>query len=1000
MKNKIPKNFKHSERGNAALVAMVILGTIALTTLTLLASSTFRNTRNLDKGFLKVTEKWEARSQVNMLAAIISKDAPAQLETDVRFARERCSADFNLPIFDSDDPSGSPVSIPAVTFGDTTPQCASLTPSATSIFGKFDNWRDARLAVFKQTGVDRFNLNIDKVNIIEMTEIYRRKVSSGTSNDTAYAARYIVEAQFGNYRTRTNGEIILGSSIPGCGTTVAVEIVPATVERGNPVDMNIVFTYANSLQISDASGTIIHTETVTEQSSSQTFVYRFTPAVSGSYRVVATGSGSCSAQSALVPVTVTNPPAVCPRILNFSASSNTINAGEQVTISWNVADAADVKLEDVPVAFVGSQIFRLNATRTFTLTARDTANTCPVTQTITVNVNPTPACAFGTPQISDFSASQSSVAPGGSSTLAWNLTGLADGGTIRLTGNGLDQSVNSSGTQLITLPNAVGDYTYTLIAENICPDGTRLTAQRQVVISVRACPPPVINAFTVNPSSVTMGGNQLITLSWSISGTVDAVSISNGVGSALPASGSIDINQPQANTTYTITAVGCSQSVQSQVTVNVVQVPNPTCQSTSVGDDFSVAISYKYAPSGAYIFQFPYPKMKPILRWVAINAQPDSVRINGQPVPVKGEMLLQNISPGNFTYTITANNLTGTTTKTDSVNFTAYPANGAGSITVSPNPLVTGEPLTINDSSTGVRVINPGAIDYPSSDSFINQAYFGTVEKTGFWQFGSSQEPFFGTYDYLQTVLPAGSPQIKMFAASPYIVNQPGTAVRLNWSVENGSTVNIAEVGDVTGRSYIDVIAPPVDTLYHMTVTSPSGLTDTRTALLVVKQKGWSFFGSGSAGSGLASASFGGTVTTPENGNIQVNVSGSGVLVGGSPSNGGVSRIQIFNGDDVLYDAAPPLTAGPYGSVVYEFEVPAPACRKIIHFRVFFSVAYCPPFVGNCDVFSGILDSRFPNSYGPSYTENGFTIRSSGGQYVSTINSFNNPTSTAAGFYY
>lgn len=565
----MPKNFKHLERGNAALVAMVILGTIALTTLTLLASSAFRNTRNLDKGYLKVTEKWEARSQVNKLAAVVSKDAPAQIETDVRFARENCNADFNLPIFDPDGVPGFPVSRPAVTFDGTTAKCVGSALPATSIFGKFDSWRDARLAVFKQTGVDRFSLNAAKVNIIEMTEIYRRKVRSGTTNDTAYAVRYIAEAQFGNYRTRTTGEIILGSSIPGCGTTVSLEIVPSTVVRGNPVVMNIAYTYTDSLQITDASGTLLHTEAVTQQSTSQTFLYTFTPAVSGSYRVIATGSGGCSAQSALVPVIVTDPAAVCPVILNFSASSGTVNAGQPVMISWNVTGAADVKLEDVPVAFVGSQIFAIYATRTFTLTARDAANTCPITQTVTVIVNQNPVCPAGTPQIGNFSANPSAVPPGGTSTLSWNVSGLATGGTVRLTGNGLNQSVNASGTQSVTLPNAVGNYTYTLIAENTCPDGTILTAQRQVVVSVLSCPPPAIDVFTVNPATVSMGGNQLITLAWSISGTVDAVSISNGVGSGLPSSGSVEITQPQTTTTYTITAVGCGQTRQMQKTVTV-----------------------------------------------------------------------------------------------------------------------------------------------------------------------------------------------------------------------------------------------------------------------------------------------------------------------------------------------------------------------------------------------------------------------------------------------
>ncbi|MCY7375278.1 MAG: hypothetical protein LH472_04820 [Pyrinomonadaceae bacterium] len=571
MKNKTPKQIKQSECGNAALVAMVILGTIALTTLTLLASSTFRNTRNLDKGFLKVTEKWEARSQVNMLAAVISKDAPAQLETDVRFARETCNADLNLPIFDSDSLIESPISSPAVIFDGATAQCVGAALPATSIFGKFDNWRDARLPVFKQTGINRFNLSIDKVNIIEMTEIYRRRVRSGTSSDTAYVARFIVEAQFGNYRTRTSGEIILGSSIPGCGTTVSMEIVPGTVVRGTPVEMNISYTYANSLKISDASGAVIREEAVTEQSSSQTFVFRFTPAVSGSYRVTANGSGSCSAESAGVVVTVTDPPPVCPRIVNFSASSNTINSGESVTISWNVADAYDVRLEDIPVAAIGSQVFMPAATRTFTLTARDAANACPVSQTIQVIVRTPSFCNLSAPEIQRFRANRTSIAPGATVRLDWNIQRLDNTGRVKIVHpNGSETTGLGRNDRLDVIPpNASGNYTYTLVAANVCPNGGQTLAQATVIITVSSCPPPVVDGFSVNPSTVSAGGNQILTFSWAISGTADAVSISGGVGSGFPANGSVDVPQPQTTTTYTITANGSCGTRQAQVTITV-----------------------------------------------------------------------------------------------------------------------------------------------------------------------------------------------------------------------------------------------------------------------------------------------------------------------------------------------------------------------------------------------------------------------------------------------
>lgn len=569
---------RHSERGNAGLVAMIFIAFATLTVLTLMASNSFRESRNLDKSRSKLHEKMQALSGVNTLAQIVAKDAPKQMNDDVRQARRECNLEISMPIFDNDDVRGE--SVPAVVFRGTEMTCAgsSLAASPTSIFGLFANWRDARVPMFEATGREQFSLNAENIRIVQLDEIYRRSL---TDSDVAYAVRYIVEAKFGNYRTRTNGEMILGTNIPTCGTSATLEVTPATVERGNPVDMQITYAYANRLQIYNSAGTLLHEENVAEQTTPQTYVYRFTPASTDTYRVVASGSGGCQARSANVVITVTDPPALCPRLIDFSASSLEINSGESVTLSWNVQDAAVVTFEGANVAAVGSQSFTLTATRTFTLTARDTANTCPISRQITVVVRPTPpSCSFTTPQIQTFSANPTSIAVGESSTLTWNINNVASSGTVRITGaSGLNQTVNVSGNLVVNPPSAPGDYTYTITAENTCPDGTVLRAQATVVISVRTCPPPDITAFTVNPSTVTQGGNQMIRFAWNVGGTADAVSINNGVGGGLPTSGTVEVPQPQSTTTYTLTAVGCGQTRQAQVTVTVNSCPIPVISS-------------------------------------------------------------------------------------------------------------------------------------------------------------------------------------------------------------------------------------------------------------------------------------------------------------------------------------------------------------------------------------------------------------------------------------
>ena len=239
-----------------------------------------------------------------------------------------------------------------------------------------------------------------------------------------------------------------------------------------------------------------------------------------------------------------------------------------------MVDAAQVVFEGVPVRPVGSQAFTLTSDRTFTLMASGSSGSCPVTRQITVRVRSAPpSCSLSTPQIQSFVGSPSSVAIGESVVLSWSVSGLVSS-SVNISGPaGYSYSGAPSGTTSLTPPGSAGDYTYTLRAENVCPDGTRFTAQQNVVIQVRACPPPVIDSFVVSPGTVSSGGASFITFSWSIAGSADAVSISNSVGSGLPASGVIEIPQPQTTTTYTLTSVGCGQTRQAQVTVTVLPPP-------------------------------------------------------------------------------------------------------------------------------------------------------------------------------------------------------------------------------------------------------------------------------------------------------------------------------------------------------------------------------------------------------------------------------------------
>lgn len=559
-----------NQRGNAGLLAIIVLGFAALTVLGVMTANSMRESRNLDKSRSKLHEKWQARSGMNILANVVAKDVPAQMNSDVQWAKSNCGVNVSLPIFDPDNLQGT--SSPAVTFSNANLTCSNA-PSPTSIFGRFSQWSEKRKAVFEATGVSRFALDSNNIKIIQLDEIYRRTLND---SDTAYAVRYIVESKFGNYRTRTNGELILGSNLPACGTSAELEVAPATIERGQSVDMNISYAYANRLEIYNSSNVLINTQIVAEQTTRQTYTYRFSPNSTDTYRVVASGSGGCQARSANVLITVNDPPITCASINSFSSSSILVNSGENFTLSWNVTDATNVTLDGVAVAAVSNLVTSINANRGYTLVAQKTG--CgDVTQVVNVQVRPPAPCTYSNPTINNFSASATSITPGASTNLSWSVSGLEASNEVTITGNGVNQTVGSSGTLTVTPPAADGNYTYTITTSNICADSSRRTSTATVTIQVRTCPLPVIDAFTLSPNSASAGIGT-VRFAWSISGTADSVSISNGIGGGLPASGFVDINTPNVggNYNYTLSTVGCGQTRTQTVTLTVTSCNPPS----------------------------------------------------------------------------------------------------------------------------------------------------------------------------------------------------------------------------------------------------------------------------------------------------------------------------------------------------------------------------------------------------------------------------------------
>lgn len=165
--------------------------------------------------------------------------------------------------------------------------------------------------------------------------------------------------------------------------------------------------------------------------------------------------------------------------VTFSASPTTVAAGGTTTFSYNAVGATGCvasgswsgdkgtsgsEVVTVPTA-PGSYAYTLTCTGS---DGQTTANTVPITVTGSTTPPPAPAITF--------SASPTSVAPGGSTTLTYSTTGA----TSCTASGSWSGNKGTSGSEAITVPTTPGNYAYTLT----CTGSGGQTSARTVNVTV------------------------------------------------------------------------------------------------------------------------------------------------------------------------------------------------------------------------------------------------------------------------------------------------------------------------------------------------------------------------------------------------------------------------------------------------------------------------------------------------------------------------------------
>ena len=226
--------------------------------------------------------------------------------------------------------------------------------------------------------------------------------------------------------------------------------------------------------------------------------------------------------------------APAPAIASFTALPASIHSGGSSTLSWSVAGASDLSIDNGLGSVYGSSVVVTPAqTTTYTLTATGLGGVSSATAVVTVV--PPGAGAH----IVSFTANPTAIATGQAATLNWTVTGA--------NALSIDQGVGdvTTLTQASVLPTA--DTTYTLTATDSFGGRDSMTA----TISVHAAGPGI--DYTDPPTSV-IAGKPIVLLRNSTSTPTHLIIDVKTGGASIAAAFALAMNLPLSHTLATFSA--------------------------------------------------------------------------------------------------------------------------------------------------------------------------------------------------------------------------------------------------------------------------------------------------------------------------------------------------------------------------------------------------------------------------------------------------------------
>ncbi len=288
-----------------------------------------------------------------------------------------------------------------------------------------------------------------------------------------------------------------------------------------------------------------------------------------------------------------------PVITSFESSATRIEQQGDVTLSWVVAGATTLTMEDESGAMIdlmGTSVAMDSITqtipgnKTYTLTASNDWGMASETVAIV---------AYERLEVTSFEAAPEFVAPGDQTILSWAIAGNPASLVITSDADGMPVDLMGASPAAGSLPVVVNqDTTYTLTAQN--NEGDMITA----MVTVQLLPPlPQIQLFDPSDTFVTAGST--VTLNWQVTGAT-ALMLEDDTGAMIDLTGKmldIDSIDVVINTdrTYTLTASNVAGDATSAVLIAVGDPVTAMLSSNvlmvNAGDDVTLSWTTGFATS-------------------------------------------------------------------------------------------------------------------------------------------------------------------------------------------------------------------------------------------------------------------------------------------------------------------------------------------------------------------------------------------------------------------